>query len=210
MTWICRRHLKPLLSAPLLVPLVAGAAVPSASATSSISEVLYSQNDNYAHAHIVANHFIGRLHLYSSRGADDFTVPTGTWTISQVDVTGVYSGDQRATSVSVVVYADGGGQPGDQLANVDVAGTIHRGSFSVALGDQAIALGSGTYWISVQPEMKGSFWSWKTTSVPHGSPAVWRNAPNGFGTGCRSFTPLQTCESSEGPDFMFALEGTSD
>ncbi len=151
---------------------------------------------------------------YDNRGADDFTVPSGTWTINEIDVTGRYvTKSGPANSENVMFYEDANGSPGTLVTRIRSVGTEDgTGSFTIPLGDSGVTLAAGTYWVSVQIRINfdhhGS-WYWATTS-PHGSQATWRNPKKGWSRKCHAYTPVDTCfRNTPVSDFMFALQGTS-
>ena len=173
--------------------------------------ILYSQNNNDAGDGIVSDH-AGRDYVdFTTRGADDFTIHSGSWAIREIDVTGLYRFDETVTSENVAFYADKNGLPGAVIAQFDkVKGNGDgTGSFNVPLGN-GIILPAGHYWVSLQVNDKNAFWVWETTSELHGTPAAWKNPRDGFKTGCREFADMQNCvgELGEGPDFMFLLQGS--
>src|SRR5262249_32960884 len=72
-------------------------------------------------------------------------------------------------------------------------------------------LAAGTYWIAVQ-EAGGGFtvpsWAWKSRDVQDGNQAVFRGN-FGWGNGCTTFTPIQTCFALAGPDMSWKISGTA-
>lgn len=173
--------------------------------------VLYSQNDNDAGNGIVSDHFGYDNRQYTSRGADDFTITSGSWVIREIDVTGLYRSDDLVTSENVAFYADKNGLPGAVLARFErvVGNGDGTGSFNIPLGS-GFTLPAGHYWVSVQANDQDGFWVWETTSQQHGSPAAFKNPRDGFGTGCLQFATMQNCvgELGEGPDYMYLLQGS--
>jgi len=177
---------------------------------------LYNQNDNDALVGIVSQNFETDFDAYDSQGADDFKVKTGvTWKVKEVDVTGVYfNGSGLAVSENVTFYKDAGGLPGAiKKAYTGVVGADNgTGSFAITL-PTATKLLSGKYWVSVQANMDfgvGGEWGWETRTLQHKNPAAWQNPGDGFATGCTTWGNMQTCIGplGEGPDFMFALQGS--
>lgn len=173
--------------------------------------VLYSQNDNDGGNGLTSQNFEASFDAYDNSGADDFKVPKGVvWSVKSVDVTGVYyNGSGPAASEHVTFYADAGGLPGAAVADFPAAaGSDSGGSFSIPVKAK---LKKGTYWVGVQANMDfqaGGQWGWEIRSVQSGNPAAWQNPGGGFGTGCNSWGPVQTC-LGYGPDYMFALGGKS-
>lgn len=188
---------------------VRGPAVQVSPATGR-GRILYSQNDHDAGDGIVSDHTGGDYYDDTSRGADDFTINSGSWVIREIDITGVYRFDTSVTSENVAFYADRNGLPGAALARFDhvVGNDDGSGSFNISLGNGVI-LPAGHYWVSVQVNDKNGFWVWQTTSELHQSPAAWKNPRDGFDTGCLQFANMQDCagDLGEGPDFMYLLQG---
>jgi len=75
-------------------------------------------------------------------------------------------------------------------------------------------LGLGKYWVSVQVYIEIAVygqWSWQSHLGPILDLAVWRNPPDGYGTGFITWTPNQTVVPdpfSIGSEFAYALLGT--
>lgn len=158
------------------------------------SNTLYDQNRDAAGSAVLSDDS-------SPQAADDFTVPNGhTWTITELDVTGIYfNGYGPANSETVSFYKDKGGLPGHlaaQCANLNGADN-GTGSFAIALPKSCNAKLSGgkTYWVSVQANIASTQWGWELSSEINGSPAVWQD-----GGTCPAWCSL-------GSDLMFALKG---
>lgn len=197
-------------------PTSAGSGRVGPAVQTSSADILYDQRTEDSGVGIVSQNFNDPgFGIYDSSGADDFVVPDGeTWSVQTVDVTGVYfNGPGPAYSERVRFYTDAGGLPGAPIATArNIVGTDTGGSFSIPLGAEAPVLGPGTYWVAVQANLSynaGGEWGWETTLTLHGNPAAWQNPRNGFGL-CPTWGVMVTCIGSagEGPDFMFALEGT--
>ena len=78
------------------------------------------------------------------------------------------------------------------------------GDFKIRFGP--LQLQPGTYWISVQAQLKSGQWAWDNTSDPSGSSAVFQSPDGGF-PGCPTWTPIQTCFSgTPAPDLLFAIK----
>lgn len=191
------------------------------------AKTLYDQNGNDAGVGIVSQNFDSSVAQYDSQGADDFIVPKGaTWTVTEVDVTGVYfNGYGPATSEDVHFYADNNGLPGKEVGKgfTNLSGTDSNGSFAISLGKKGIKLSGGSgkestkkakgtrYWVSVVANLggvaDGGEWGWETSSVQNNDLAAWQNQGGGFGI-CPSWGTLESC-LGYGPDYMFALKGSS-
>jgi hypothetical protein len=167
-------------------------------------KVLYNQNNDPADDGLsVLSQNFGKGNSDNSQAADDFTVPKGhTWTITKVTVAGsYYSSGVSAPSENVFFYknkvnAKKQDVPGVQVKKVTLKGKDTSGSFVIS-GIKGVALAAGHYWVSVQANLaaaSGQQWEWEGRAVQSGSPAVWRNLGNGFGTGCTAWTsPVAPC-----------------
>jgi hypothetical protein len=186
--------------------------------------ILYNQNSNDEGIAIVSQNFTSGSQgtAFDSQGADDFVVPVGhVWTVTEVDVTGVYSnGSGPASSENVFFYntAVGAPLPGKLIKNCDgiVGKPVNTtGSFSIVLPRGCHAkLKPGTYWLSVQINMafsKGGEWEWEKQRTVEGNPAAWQNPGNGFNTGCTTWGVENTCWGLHAPDGsgdkMFTMKG---
>lgn len=144
-----------------------------------------------------------------SQGADDFVVPPGqVWSISEVFAPGSNASTHPepflVPGVHVVVYADGGDEPGSPIASyASVPPTTAPDDLTIPLAP-ALVLPAGTYWISVQADLSaltiGDAWGWAFRGTPTGATGVWRNPGGGLGGG-QDWTPER--------DFEFDLRGTS-
>jgi hypothetical protein len=180
--------------------------------------MLWNQNSNYASQAVSSqNYTSGLMATFNDVAADDFVVPPGqSWRISEVDVSGQYSGSGSATSENVAFYFNGNDQNGNNLprGHVDkltfsgLAGTDSNGNFSITLPGTGIVLPAGTYWVSVQVNMNAETegeWYWGLSSVQHGNVAAWQNK-SGYGK-CPTWGTITACQGI-GPDLMFDLQGT--
>ncbi len=178
--------------------------------------VLYDQNsDSQGYADISQN-FESSYDVYDAQGSDDFTVPSGsTWTVKEVDVTGLYfNGFGLATSEHVAFYKASKKGPKKLVAEFDVAGDDDGiGNFVITLPGKGAKLKSGHYYVSVVANMDfaaGGEWGWATRVTKVGDSAKWQNPGNGFSTGCTKWKDEQTCLGGVGgPDHMFTLRGKS-
>jgi hypothetical protein len=156
----------------------------------------------------------------SNQAADDFTVPPGQiWVPSSADTFGAIQAGSGGATGNAWIYADAGALPGGQLF-AQSGGALTGGDCSTSANcDPTFALANaprlepGRYWISLQ--IQGAYaWRWAVTppELASGSPAVWQNPGDGFGTGCTTYTPLIDCDSfidpaTSGRDMMFRLNG---
>ncbi len=174
----------------------------------SIRDACYDQRINDAPG-IVSQNFEEEYNAYDSRGADDFTVDAPC-TVTEVQVDGQYQGSGSPRSMHVTFYQDNQGTPGavlsgqKRLAYTDETGS---GSFDITL-NRPVTFDPGHYWVSVKANMsytKSGEWFWNTNNEVNGVPAQWRNAHDGFGTGCTTYTAVTVCVPGQGADFSFAL-----
>ena len=178
--------------------------------------VLYNQNSGSDGLYINSqNYTSGTYTAYDDQGADDFVVPSGTtWKVKELDVTGCCSG--TPTSEDVYFYKDNNGQPGKpvkggKLTNLQGTGNP---SFSIMLGKKGVKLKAGHYWVSIVANCNDTGgcgdWGWEMTSTVTNDPSLWQQPGNGAGTGCTTWSTLNTCfGSSYAGDFLFELQGTS-
>ncbi len=159
---------------------------------------------------VVSQNF-GAGDAFDSQGADDYTL-TRRCRVSTVGIDSrVYHG--AADSFTVTFYRDKGGLPG-RVASTATSNRIGACPTWVAC-DTAITLPSpitlrkGVGWVSVVANLdagQGEF-VWVTAQTQKGKPAVWQNPGDAWGTGCTTWTTVQSCwgELSPGPDFEFVL-----
>jgi hypothetical protein len=222
-----------LFAATAAVSILAGG-VATAAPTSSISghlakaplphepgfKVLFAQQVDDGGAAVVSQKFEAEYASYDSQGADDFTVPKGSfWLVKEVDVTGQYfNGSGPASSENVSFFRANAktSLPAKQVMMfAKVKGKDNgTGSFTIKL-PSTLKLGAGHYFISIQANLafsQGGEWGWEntTTAQQFGDAAAWRNPPGGFEVGCTKWGVETTCiPSGQGPDHLFSLLGTS-
>lgn len=178
---------------------------------------LYDQNFDDSGQSFISMNFDKKLRANDSQGADDFIVPVGeTWTVTEVDVTGNYSGDQSqiAKSEDVYFYNYNHFFPGRKVDGGVFKiehGQDNGGSFAIRLRGGGVKLPSGHYFVSVVANLIGGghgtswFWELKQTQVNTGG--AFRNEGGGLQSQCDKWGNTQYC-LSVGPDWMFALQGT--
>lgn len=184
----------------------------------STDEVLYEQLDDPSGKGFTDQAFESIYYELNSVAADDFVVTSALgWDITTVNTPGFLSGGTgQIYFVNTVFYADNGaGEPGAVLAGCDFPAntdftTDGTGDLSV---DVACHAPEGVTWVSQQVRLDaccvgGGFGQhfWATRNAARGSPFVWKNPSNGFGTGCTNWTPAWTCGSS-GDDALFQILG---
>jgi hypothetical protein len=174
--------------------------------------IIYNQNNNPHDFGVSSQNFEASLDAFDDAGADDFTIPAGQrWIIRAVIVSGFYSAAGAADSETVSFYRNAGGLPGTLISTQTVVGMDSAGSFQIRL-TTPVRLRAGTYWVSVVANQNfdpDGQWYWQTRTIANGSEAAWQNPGDGFGTGCTTWSNMQTCNADlTGPDFMFALFGS--
>jgi hypothetical protein len=146
-----------------------------------------------------------------AQGADDFALPRRC-RVSTVGIDGlVFNG--VATTFNITFYKDRGGRPG-RVLSTETSTTFGPCPPRVACNTaitlpSAVRLKRGTGWVSVQDVQdwsEGQF-VWVTGLTQSGHPAVWENPGDGWGTGCTTWTKMQSCwgDLNPGPDFEFVL-----
>lgn len=176
--------------------------------------VLFDQTDNASGDGAPAQKFEPAFDVYDTEGADDFVVPTGGWTLTEVDlVTSTGAGFTGATTASINIYPDASGMPGGTAtcSFPSTAATVTATTTTVALPG-GCSLGAGTYWVAAQIDLEYGangqiFWSNRT--VQSNSAGLFRNPGDGFGSGCTSWDTQANCGVGGGtnPDFLFQLVG---
>lgn len=148
---------------------------------------------------------------FLAAAADDFTVPKGQhWTITEVDVTGVYfNGSGPADSETVTIYQAANGKVGDVVASYpQLAGADNGGSFKITI--PKTRLKPGTYYVSVVVNMsflRGGEWHWENLLEVHGHRPRWQNPG---GSQCQAWTSERKCFGPGLGDHFFALQGYTD
>jgi hypothetical protein len=178
------------------------------------AQVLYNQNSETNYAYVNSQNYISGDPADDDQAVDDFIVPSGTtWKVTEVDVTGCCSGTSPITE-NVYFYRDNNGAPGKPARHgsfTNLSGTGNP-SFAISLG-KGVKLKAGHYWVSVVANCvsaDGCGWGWGERSTITNDPALWQNPGNGQGTGCTTWTILETClGNAYAGDFMFELQGRS-
>jgi len=145
--------------------------------------------------------------------ADDFIVPAGGWTITDVDATGTWSYGPQPYPFTVIFYADASGMPGAVIDSI-VNNTYldNAGIAQIALSTP-ITLSAGHYWISVMIEMphgggNPGQWFWAALD---GLPAINELSmfqdPCGLIGGPPTWAPTSVVIGSQYTQASFALYG---
>jgi hypothetical protein len=156
---------------------------------------------------------------YDSEIADDFSVPTGGWAVSQVRIGTFYQNGPTpvtpSTAGNVTFYTNVAGAPGSAVAGCTF--TSIPLSYDSATGYSTLnlptecALAEGSYWmafsgdLSYNAEEGGVYVAQQTVTT--GAPPVWRNPGDGFGSGCANWSPLLSCQFDSNGGMVFQLLG---
>jgi hypothetical protein len=173
---------------------------------------LYDQYNNADPLASTSQNFEASLDQFDVEIADDFVVPAGQiWSISQVDVQGVYfNGPGPASSFNVAFYSNATNLPGSLVASRSgVAFTQATTNFAIPLAT-AVELPAGTYWMSVQANENFSpagQWGWEDRTTQSNQGAAFHNPGNGFACG-PNWARKTTCVAGSKPDNVFKLTGT--
>ena len=164
---------------------------------------------------ISSQNFEAGYTAYDDAAADDFTLAT-TCKVAQVDVWGTYNTTDKVKrhTENVTFYSSAGKYP----LNIVAGYKGLRARYDDGLGNleikmpSVITLPPGTYWLSVVMNLDrwgkgGAQWYWDGAYPSmNGQPAVWENPGGGFGIGCLTWTPFQSCDDGFGPyDMAFEL-----
>ncbi len=186
---------------------------PARAVEPAVAVVLYDQYDNAGVTTTSSQNFETAYDQYDDETADDFVVPAGqTWTVSLVEVSGVYEGPGPADSMNVVIYTNAGTLPGSPVfSQMNSAYTNTAGDFAITLNPPAV-LTEGTYWLSVQANQNyipAGQWRWVNRLIASNNAAAWRNPGGGYYICPNWGSRATTCNlySSE-PDQVFRLSGT--
>ncbi len=149
-----------------------------------------------------------------TESADDFNVPSGsTWTVERLLAYGS-SGSAKLTNVTVIIYKDNEGKPGETVYNSGGIAPISEANDPILNIElpEAQVLESGNYWVSVYTNMEflpeGNRWFWLSQSERVGNEAHFKNEDDFFGTGAVDWTPASVAFQREPRDQIFQIFGT--
>jgi hypothetical protein len=156
---------------------------------------------------LTSQNFEPAFDAYDTMAADNFAL-RNKCVVTEVDVLGqYYNGTGPAVSENVTIYRGSpDSTPGKVISAQTVAGADTLGSFVIPI--EPVRLKPGRYWLSVQANMDfavGGQWGWENSSTLRGKPAQWQNPGDGFGTGCTTWSQLQSCLGAPGPDLLFQI-----
>jgi hypothetical protein len=176
------------------------------------AKLLYTQNSNGIGSGVNSQN--GTSGATGDIAADDFVVPKKTqWTVTEVDVTGMFYDGSGGGTQNVIFYEDDHGKPGKAVKKGSfkkLSGTNTGSGFEMQLPGHGLKLKPGAYWVSFAVncsfESGCGQWNWEMTSVVHGNQAEWES-PGSTGA-CSTWQSLYDCFGYTG-DLMFDLRGTS-
>ncbi|HEX4080631.1 MAG TPA: hypothetical protein VHX61_17350 [Rhizomicrobium sp.] len=192
------------------------------------STTLYSQNGSTASSWPASNNLTsGEFTSDDSAGADDFVLPSGKYTISQVYAPGEsygYFGYAYPTSMDVTFYKKIKVTKKGAKAKVLLACNDEPYTNEGGLGDFLVDISScaaGTkfkggkdYYVSVVANNNyaddSGYWFWQSRRTQTNGPGMWENEGGAFGI-CPSWNTNAVCFTSGlvGPDYVFELYGSS-
>ena len=193
----------------LVLAVMTAALALSASANGA---VLHDQTNSLGANSYTSENFQTSQDALDSWIADDFTVPAGQrWKLSRMEVIGKDEGGPPPF-VNIFVYANSGTLPGSELFHRSHIPASDYPNYSAPITG-APSLTSGTYWVSMQ-EDGGGFqtpsWVWRGRAVQDGNSAVFKGPNGGWGNGCTTYKPLQTCfPTSDGLDMAWKIKGSA-
>jgi hypothetical protein len=163
---------------------------------------------------VTSQNFESSLNIYDSFAADRFGIMDDFWSVTKVEVRGVYyGGSGTAGSVNVWFYNDSSGYPGQIIhssLNIIPTNGLSSGSFSIPLS-LPVELMEGMYWICVQANMNfdsSGQWGWTTSNDYFFNESVWKNPGGGFGSVCTNWNyRASNCGIGTSPGLCFSLIG---
>lgn len=176
-------------------------------------DVLYSQTDDPSGSAFTDQQFEAVYAAYSAESGDDFTV-TGTagWDLTSLFTPGIQTSGGVPFFVNDFFYADAGGIPGAVIDNCDFPGNtnIVHDLGNITADVSGCNVEPGETWFSQQVRQDfvpfGQHF-WATQAGFDGTPSVFRNPGNGFGSGCLDWSPGNAVCGQTGQDMQFELSG---
>ncbi|MBQ4820165.1 T9SS type A sorting domain-containing protein [Aquimarina sp. MMG016] len=130
-----------------------------------------------------------------TQSADDFVIPEGnTWDINRVLAFGLSQGAPQFNSVTVIIYNDNNGVPGEEVYNSgEFAPTSEPNNANLNLTlPEVVTLESGNYWISVYVNLAfnpgGNRWFWASQANSVGNETQFIDFTNIFGAGATDWS----------------------
>ncbi|MFC5047654.1 T9SS type A sorting domain-containing protein [Aquimarina hainanensis] len=149
-----------------------------------------------------------------AQSADDFVVPEGyTWKVDRVLAFGGANNAPELTNATVVIYADNGGVPGDEVYNSGALAPISEpndANLNLLLPEELV-LESGNYWLSVYVNLTfnpgATQWFWSSQEAGIGAESHFKDDLNLFGTGATDWTSLSVAFGKPQLDQVFQIYG---
>ncbi|WP_075343533.1 T9SS type A sorting domain-containing protein [Tenacibaculum agarivorans] len=180
--------------------------------TVTVSEApVYEQND-VAVSSIPSQNFLDFNGL--AQAADDFVVPEGNqWVINRILAFGGTRGAPLFTNVSVVIYDNNAGTPGEEVYNsgdVTPISEIDDSNLNIVL-PEPVTLDPGNYWISIYVNLPflpgGNQWFWASETNKVGEVTQFRDPADLFGTGAVDWTATTVALGRDPLDQIFQMFG---
>ncbi|MHA7059314.1 T9SS type A sorting domain-containing protein [Aquimarina sp. M1] len=149
-----------------------------------------------------------------AQSADDFTVPDGnTWNIDRVLAFGGSRGAPSFDNVSIVIYEDNSGLPGDEIYSsgaITPISELNDANLNILL-PEIVTLTSGKYWISIYVNLAfnpgTNQWFWASQDNFIGEETQFRDAANIFGLGATDWSTGSVVFSRTPLDQTFQIFG---
>ncbi len=149
-----------------------------------------------------------------AQAADDFTVPAGnTWVINRVLAFGGSRGAPQFSNVSIVIYDDNGGTPGEEVytsGDLTPISGLNDANLNIELAEP-LTLESGNYWISIYVNLPflpgGNQWFWSSEDNTVGQVTQFRDVADLFGVGATDWTPTTVALGRDPLDQTFQIFG---
>ncbi|WP_378180389.1 T9SS type A sorting domain-containing protein [Aquimarina sp. SS2-1] len=149
-----------------------------------------------------------------AQSADDFTVPAGnTWNIDRILAFGGSRGTPSFDNVTIAIYEDNAGLPGDEIYNsgsITPISELNDSNLNIVL-PEIVTLESGNYWISIYVNLAfnpgTNQWFWASQDNVIGEESQFRDAANIFGLGATDWSTASVVFSRTPLDQTFQIFG---
>lgn len=180
--------------------------------TVTVSEPSIYEQTNTQVSTIPSQNFLDFSGLAQS--ADDFTVPEGnTWNIDRVLAFGGLRGTPSFDSVTIVIFTDDEGLPGDEIYNsggITPISELNNSNLNILL-PEIVTLKSGKYWISIYVNLAfnpgTNQWFWASQDNVIGEETQFRDAANIFGLGATDWSTASVVFERTPLDQIFQIFG---
>lgn len=180
--------------------------------------ILWSQMTPSTDGAIASQDFEAVNDAYDCKGADDFVVTDGPWSVGIVKFIGAYfNGLGPAEGFNIEFYNDGGGIPGSSIVsfpNLPYSAVAAGAGFEFTVYIPTQNFANGHYWISIQARMNftpnGQF-GWQPNNLPQIQyERHWINPGGGFGSGTNWVPGSTVWPTQTSRDLCFQLESIDD